>query len=193
MEESRQVQLMDIPSHVSPTVSLVSHLAEAFNKLANETNNPNLIEPSLKRLVQQVKEQSKTHLLQQVIQDRVTSYPLGPLTGREVMQINTLYKEEQDRMAHQQGHGDNKGGKIDHQKYEIKDGPTSMFNYEQKQFVTIQFEMQITEKLFEDCKKEYQIFNEKYISKIPTFFKIINKAEYLGIPRAKLMRYSNVI
>ena len=144
MEETRQVQLTDIDSHVSPTVHLVSHLAETLDKLAIETNNPNIIEPTLKRLVQQVKEQSKTHLLQQVIKDRINEYPLGPLTGRELMQINTLHKEEQELMAYQQGN--NKSVKIDHQKYEIKDGPTSMYNYEQKQFVTIAFESQITDK-----------------------------------------------
>ena len=100
------------------------------------------------------------------------------------MLANTLHKEEAELVAEQQGNRRNI--KIDHQKYEVTDGPTTMYSYEHKAFLLVSYDKPINEKLFEECKVEYTIFSKDYISRIPTFFRVINKAEEVGIPKAKL-------
>ncbi|MDP6704214.1 MAG: hypothetical protein QF775_01870 [archaeon] len=178
----RGVQVSDISEHQKAEEELILVLAEDAIKRANENNQD--VDPRFHALSQRVKNINKKQLLSCAVKDRIRVYPNGPLTGRDLMLANTLYKKEAELVAYQQGN--RRSIKIDHLKYEVTDGPTTMYSYEHKTFLLVAFDKPITKKLFAECKVEYTIFNADYISRIPTFFKVINKAEEIGIPKNNL-------
>ena len=178
----RGVQISDIWEHQKAEEELLLAIAENEIKRANENNQD--VDQRFHALSGWVKTTNKKQLLSRAVKDRIRVYPTGPLTGRDLMLANTLHKEEAELVAYQQGNRRNI--KIDHQKYEVTDGPTTMYSYEHKAFLLVSYDKPINEKLFEECKVEYTIFSKDYISRIPTFFRVINKAEEVGIPKAKL-------
>ena len=76
--------------------------------------------------------------------------------------------------------------KIEHQKIKMDNGHTSMYSYEQRKVITVAFEQDIGVELFTTCKVQYRAFDKTLISKIPTLFKILNKAEEVGVPKNRL-------
>ena len=173
-KNAEDVKLADIPAHTQPQTQLMTELVENLKQLAVDVRKPTSISPSLTKLAQQVKEKSKDQLLKQVIEDRIAAYPKGPLTLQEVMSANTRFKEDEDRMFSQQGK--HKESKIQHQQHSVPNGQTTLWSYEENMMVTVAFEHAIVEKIFEECKTQHTAFGVEYTSKIPTFFKIMNKA-----------------
>ena len=183
-KNAEDVKLNEIPAHVQPQTLLVTEMADSLKQLAIDVKKEASIAPTLKKLAQQVKDKSKAQLLKQVIEDRIATYPQGPLTGQQIMSANTRFKEDEDKMFSLQGK--HKDTKLNHQRYTIPDGQTTMWSYEEKRMVTIAFEYSIVDKIFEECKTQHTAFGIEYTSKIPTFFKIINKEENIGIPKNRL-------
>ena len=159
-KNAEDVKLNDIPALVQPQTLLVTEMAESLRQLAVDVNKPASIPPTLKKLAQQVKDKSKAQLLKQVIEDRITAYPKGPLTHQQLMSANTKFKEDEDRMYTLQGK--HKDSKINHQRYTIQDGQTTMWSYEENMMVIIAFEYSIVDKLFEECKTQHTAFGVEY-------------------------------
>ena len=179
----RGVQVSDLSEHQRAEEELLLVVVEDAIRRANENNEE--VDPRLHHLTRRVKTVNKKQLLIRVVKDRIKEYPNGPLSGRDLMLGNTLYKEEAERVALQQGSRKPKIT-LDHQKYEVVDGPTTMYSYEHRTYMLVAFDKPIIERIFMDCKMEYTIFKNIYISRIPTFFKMANKAETIGVPKNKL-------
>ena len=184
-EHPEDVKLVDISSHIQPTTKVTLGLVKAVESLSLlvPEAGANLIDPSTRKAAEQVKEGSKKYLLQQVIQERIQNYPIGPMTSTEVRKANVKKHKEDERQR--LAHG-GRSEKLNHQTSSIQDGITTMFSYEEDDIVLVAFEYNISEKLFQKCRVQYDVFGEKYTCPIPTLFKILNEAERLGIMQENL-------
>ena len=97
----RGVQVSDLSEHQNEGEELMLALAEDAIKRANENNQA--VDPRYHALSRRVKTTNKKQLLIRAVKDRIKDYPNGPLAGRDLMLANTLYKEEAERVAYQQG------------------------------------------------------------------------------------------
>ena len=179
----KDVRLNDLTSHVQPSNQLIVNLAEAVNQIAVHTNIGETIDPSIGRLAQRVQDTNKAHKLEQVIRDRIDDYTLGPISRRDLTAANIRFKEERD-LALLEQNPNYRPEKIEHQLIKLDSGHTSMFSYEQGKVITVAYEQAIKKELFADCcMVQYRVFEKTLVSKIPTLFKILNKAEEVGIEK----------
>ena len=184
-EHPEDVKLVDLSSHIQPTTKVTLGLVKAVENLSLlvPEAGDDLLDPSTKKAAEQVKEGSKKYLLQQVIQERIQDYPIGPMTSREIMKSNVKKHKEDERQRVMQGR---RSEKINHQKSSIQEGITTMYSYEEDDIVLVAYEYNITEKIFQKCRVQYDVFGEKFTCSIPTLFKILNEAERLGILKENL-------
>ena len=177
---SKDVRLDEIESNVNPSSEAVLAIIQ---ELEENGSTINLTEESRKSF-KAFEKSLEYRRLRKIFMLKLGQYSAGELTLQAVRQSNQDFKAKEN--ARRQLAGNPHLYKIQENKDTSIEGRTSLFSCQKNRYITVQFQSQIKDDLFQSSVVEYSFKNQRMTLLIQSFFNFLETAKDLGIPRSKL-------